>query len=68
MVTVGGIGHRPVLVDGELENRDHLSLTISVDHDIIDGAPAARFVERFRQLAEEGYGLAEGRLFFPSDP
>lgn len=57
MVTVGGIGPRPVLVDGEVVNRDHLSLTISVDHDIIDGAPAARFAERLRQLVEGGYGL-----------
>lgn len=58
MVTVGGIGPRPVVVDGEVEERQHLSLTISVDHDIIDGAPAARFVERLRQLVENAYGLS----------
>jgi pyruvate/2-oxoglutarate dehydrogenase complex dihydrolipoamide acyltransferase (E2) component len=57
MVTVGGIGTRPVLNDGKIENREHLSLTISVDHDIIDGAPAARFVERLRELIENGHGL-----------
>ena len=59
MVTVGGIGPRPVLVEGRLENRDHLSLTVSVDHDIIDGAPAARFAARLRELVESGFGLAE---------
>lgn len=58
MVTVGGIGLRPALVDGELVERDHLSLTISVDHDIVDGAPAARFVERLRRTIEEAAGLA----------
>ncbi|MGA7228365.1 MAG: 2-oxo acid dehydrogenase subunit E2 [Acidimicrobiia bacterium] len=57
MVTVGGIGLRPVMVDGKLENREHLSLTVSVDHDIVDGAPAARFVERMRQLIEEAHGI-----------
>lgn len=57
MVTVGGIGPRPVLVEDRLENREYLSLTVSVDHDIIDGAPAARFVERMRQLIEDGDGL-----------
>ena len=57
MVTVGGIGKRPVLNEGKIENREHLSLTISVDHDIIDGAPAARFVERLRELIESGRGL-----------
>lgn len=57
MVTVGGIGHRPVLDDDIVVNREFLSLTISVDHDIIDGAPAARFVGRLRQLIEEAHGL-----------
>ena len=57
MVTVGGIGKRPVLSDGDIENREHLSLTISVDHDIIDGAPAARFVQLLRELIESGHGL-----------
>ncbi len=57
MVTVGGIGPRPVLIDGDVVEREHLSLTISVDHDIIDGAPAARFVERLRQLIEQAHGL-----------
>ncbi|MFP3914727.1 MAG: 2-oxo acid dehydrogenase subunit E2 [Actinomycetota bacterium] len=59
MVTVGGIGPRPAFIDGELQEREHLSLTISVDHDIIDGAPAARFVERLRQLVEGGHGLTD---------
>lgn len=57
MVTVGGIGPCPVLKDGDVVDREHLSLTISVDHDIIDGAPAARFVERLRQLIEQAHGL-----------
>lgn len=59
MVTVGGIGVRPVVVDGNLENREHVSLTISVDHDIIDGAPAARFAQRLRELVEAGDGLSD---------
>lgn len=56
-VTVGGIGPRPMVVDGQLENREHLCLTVSFDHDIIDGAPAARFVQRFKELVESGSGL-----------
>jgi hypothetical protein len=27
------------------------------DHDVIDGAPAARFVRRLVELIESGYGL-----------
>jgi 2-oxoacid dehydrogenases acyltransferase (catalytic domain) len=30
---------------------------MSVDHDIVDGAPAARFTERLKELIESGYGL-----------
>jgi len=57
MMTVGGIGEKPGVVDGHIAIRDYLSLTISFDHEIIDGAPAARFTERLKELIESGYGL-----------
>jgi pyruvate/2-oxoglutarate dehydrogenase complex dihydrolipoamide acyltransferase (E2) component len=56
-VTVGGIGEKPGVVDGQIAIRDYLSLTISFDHDIIDGAPAARFTQQLKELIESGYGL-----------
>jgi pyruvate/2-oxoglutarate dehydrogenase complex dihydrolipoamide acyltransferase (E2) component len=56
-LTVGGIGERPRLVDGELESREFLSLTVTFDHDVVDGAPAARFVQRLTERLEAGYGL-----------
>lgn len=59
MVTVGGIGPRVGLGAAGIEERDHLSLTISVDHDIVDGGPAARFAERLRELAESADGLTD---------
>ena len=37
--------------------RRYLSLTISFDHDIIDGAPEASFTRRLKELIESGYGL-----------
>jgi pyruvate/2-oxoglutarate dehydrogenase complex dihydrolipoamide acyltransferase (E2) component len=40
-----------------LVTREVLDLTISVDHDIVDGAPAARFVRRLREAIEAGDGL-----------
>jgi pyruvate/2-oxoglutarate dehydrogenase complex dihydrolipoamide acyltransferase (E2) component len=42
---------------GRLTTREYLSLTISVNHDIIDGAPAARFGARLLELIESGYRL-----------
>jgi pyruvate/2-oxoglutarate dehydrogenase complex dihydrolipoamide acyltransferase (E2) component len=59
MMTVGGIGVKPGVVDGHIAIRDYLSLTISLDHEIIDGAPAARFTSRLKELIEGGYGVIE---------
>jgi pyruvate/2-oxoglutarate dehydrogenase complex dihydrolipoamide acyltransferase (E2) component len=56
-LTVGGIGTRPRLVDGELRSREYLSLTVTFDHDVVDGAPAARFVRRLGGRLEAGAGL-----------
>jgi pyruvate/2-oxoglutarate dehydrogenase complex dihydrolipoamide acyltransferase (E2) component len=58
-ITVGGIGEKPGVVDGQITIRDYLSLTISFDHDVIDGAPAARFTARLKDLIESGYGLTD---------
>jgi pyruvate/2-oxoglutarate dehydrogenase complex dihydrolipoamide acyltransferase (E2) component len=58
-VTIGGIEAKPVQVDGQLRSREHLRLTVSFDHDIIDGGPAARFTQRFASLVQAGAGLAE---------
>ena len=38
-----------------------LSLTVVFDHDVIDGAPAARFTRRLVELIESGYGLGESQ-------
>jgi len=58
-VTVGGIARRPVMVEGHPEAREHLCLTISFDHDIVDGAPAARFTSRFLELIASGNALRD---------
>src|SRR6266566_5093067 len=62
MVTVGGIAEKPGVVNGTIAIREYLSLTISFDHDIIDGAPAARFAERLKELIESGYGLFDSTV------
>lgn len=57
MITLGGIGEKPGVVEGRIEIREYLSLTVSVDHDIVDGAPATRFSRRLKELIESGYGI-----------
>lgn len=53
-VAVGGIVERPCVIDGQIESREHLCLTITFNHDIVDGAPAARFIKRFSTLLKSG--------------
>lgn len=58
-LTLGGIGQKPGVVDHRVEVREYLSVTVSFDHDVIDGAPAARFMQRLKELIENGYGLCD---------
>jgi pyruvate/2-oxoglutarate dehydrogenase complex dihydrolipoamide acyltransferase (E2) component len=51
-VLVGGLSERPRVVDGKVQIRQVLDLTITVDHNVVDGAPAARFVADMRRLIE----------------
>jgi pyruvate/2-oxoglutarate dehydrogenase complex dihydrolipoamide acyltransferase (E2) component len=62
MITVGGICEKPGVVDGQIALREFLSLTLSFDHDLIDGAPAARFTQRLKELIESGYGLDDSTV------
>lgn len=52
MITVGGIATKPRYIDGNVEAREMLDVTISVDHAIVDGATAARFTRRLAELLE----------------
>lgn len=49
-------------MDGRIEIREYLSLTLSFNHDVIDGAPAARFAQRLKELIESAYGLGVNAL------
>jgi hypothetical protein len=58
-LVVGSIAWKPAVVEGRIEVREILHLTVMFDHDVIDGAPAARFTRRLVELIESGYGLGE---------
>jgi pyruvate/2-oxoglutarate dehydrogenase complex dihydrolipoamide acyltransferase (E2) component len=58
-LVVGGISWKPTVVDGRIEPREILNLTVTFDHDLVDGGPATRFVKRLVELIESGYGLVE---------
>jgi len=58
-LVVGSTAWKPTVIEGQIEPREILCLTVVFDHDVIDGAPAARFARRLVELIESGYGLAE---------
>jgi len=58
-VTLGGIAEKPGVVDGRVRVREYLSVTISIDHDVVDGAPAARFAQMLKEIVEGGSELDE---------
>jgi pyruvate dehydrogenase E2 component (dihydrolipoamide acetyltransferase) len=53
---VGGINLKPVEEAGEVEFRPHLGLSLTINHQVVDGAPAARFLQALSQ------GLADFEL------
>ncbi len=56
-ILIGGVKECPKIVDGSLESRKHLCITISFDHEIVDGGPAIRFIKRLKRMIESGHGL-----------
>lgn len=56
---LGSVTLRPVLRGQEVRNHPFLSLTIIVNHDLVDGGPAARFASRLQALVEGAAGLDE---------
>ena len=58
IVTVGSVVQRPAIHERGIVARPMLPLTLSFDHAVIDGAPAARFTETLRHLTETAAVLA----------
>lgn len=46
---VGNINLKPVQVEGEVQFIPHLGLSLTINHQVVDGAPAARFLQSFSQ-------------------
>jgi pyruvate dehydrogenase E2 component (dihydrolipoamide acetyltransferase) len=54
---VGRIREQPAAFKGQLCLRQMMVLSLTFDHRLVDGAPAARFLQRIKQLVEEPYLL-----------
>lgn len=49
---VGRIQAKPAVVDGQVVPRQLLTLSLTFDHRAVDGGPAARFLNRVREVIE----------------
>jgi pyruvate dehydrogenase E2 component (dihydrolipoamide acetyltransferase) len=54
---VGRIQPQPVVRENEIAIRQMMVLSLTFDHRLVDGAPAARFLQRIKQLVESPYLL-----------
>jgi pyruvate/2-oxoglutarate dehydrogenase complex dihydrolipoamide acyltransferase (E2) component len=53
----GSLNEQPVVFRGEIQKREILHLTVQIDHDVIDGMPAARFVDDLVKKIEIAWQL-----------
>ncbi len=53
----GRIAERPAVCKGQVCVRPMMVLSLTFDHRLVDGAPAARFLQRIKQLVEQPYLL-----------
>jgi pyruvate/2-oxoglutarate dehydrogenase complex dihydrolipoamide acyltransferase (E2) component len=56
-LAIGGIAKKPGVVGDAIAIREYLQFSIYFDHEIMDGAPAARFTSRLVELMENAFYL-----------
>ncbi|KUF21722.1 dihydrolipoamide acetyltransferase family protein [Bacillus sp. G1(2015b)] len=54
---VGRIQEKPVVVDGEIQVRPMMGVSLSFDHRVVDGAPAAAFLTDLKKVLEQPFEL-----------
>jgi len=60
IVAVNKVREMPVVVDGELEIRKLMNLSLSCDHRVVDGWDAANFMQDLKKLIESPLRLLAG--------
>jgi pyruvate/2-oxoglutarate dehydrogenase complex dihydrolipoamide acyltransferase (E2) component len=56
---VGSVARKPGVVGDRVEVCEYLPMSVGFDHDVVDGADAARFLGTLGELLKDGYGLEE---------
>ena len=52
ILAIGGVEAKPVVIDGEIEVRQRMRVTMSCDHRVIDGATGAKFLQAVKLFFE----------------
>jgi pyruvate dehydrogenase E2 component (dihydrolipoamide acetyltransferase) len=52
ILAVGGANAVPVVRDGQIVVRSIMTVTMSCDHRVVDGATGAKFLQTFKQMLE----------------
>ncbi len=60
-IGVGSVAPKASVINGTIEAREVLHLTVLVDHDVVDGAPAARWISDLARALEQAKELSPTR-------
>jgi pyruvate dehydrogenase E2 component (dihydrolipoamide acetyltransferase) len=52
ILAIGAIEQKPVVVEGSVQTRRRMRVTMSCDHRVVDGATGAKFLQTLRQFME----------------
>lgn len=52
IVALGAVSARPVVIDGRIEPRPTLTVTLAADHRLVNGRTAAQYLEKLKEIVE----------------
>jgi pyruvate dehydrogenase E2 component (dihydrolipoamide acetyltransferase) len=57
ILAIGGVEEKPVVINGQLEVRQRMRVTMSCDHRAVDGATGAKFLQTVKRYIENPLSL-----------
>jgi pyruvate dehydrogenase E2 component (dihydrolipoamide acetyltransferase) len=65
ILAVGAIKKKPLVVDDQIQVRPVMQMTLSIDHRVVDGAYAARFLRQLQEILSQPRRAAAGSALAP---
>src|SRR3712207_7663691 len=63
ILAVNKVEEKPVVIEGELEIRKRMNLSLSCDHRVVDGWDAANFMQDLKKRSEEHTSELQSRQY-----